>query len=1238
MRLSSWWSSVGDLPLLLRHGLLLACITPLGHAITFKSIPSDNLDLSKLGRVGLAGDFDSISLYQFEGQSQDSLGANRSSSILTRFPNGAFDQLAASDATIEVMCSFVLKSGTLAGVVVGGDFTSLGGKNSPGAAMYDPNTSTITPLTGLSGKVTALLCDSSSDRVYVGGAFKGANSSNAMVWVNGQGWNELPFKGFNGPVTSISKASNGHIIFGGSFTGLGNTTTPKNPDQQIINISGADITAVASTATTGLSDPRNIVCKTSGTDGPDNTWLLADNAQGFWKASFGFGFQPTKLRLYNTHLDGRGTKTWRFTAQPINGILNFTYIDPATGQNASCSSECPLSDNSTLKFQDFHFVNVIGMNGFQIDISAFYGKGGGLNGIEFFEDEIYSYAINKFNEPTCAGVQIASSASATGPWAVTPSGASASEYLTAAVGTSTEATVIFKPDIKQSGNYSVNIYTPGCNQDDSCSSRGRVNVSGIMSTGDTNSKFNTEIFQTNLFDKYDQIFFGYIEAGSSSFQASITLSPSEDQNNPNLKVVAQRVSFALTSPSTGGLNNIFEFDPTKAMIDASDFANSTFDKAGISIGVGSGVNTLATSDTTTFVGGNFSTDAFQNILAITDSGATALAGGSLNGEVLTAFVNGSSLYVGGNFTNTNANNVNGLGHVAVYDTLENTWASLGAGVNGTVTDVVPISLNVTENVTETVITVTGDFSQIIGFGGNPAIAVSGFAVWIPSQNNWLQNVKASTSVTGKLMAALDLPDGGSLFAGFLSSSQFNSNGVVQLSSPSGTASLSTFPVAIKRNALGSPSSFTKRATAGAIQNVTGVVTGLFYENGTSNITILGGHFTATGTSGSDINNLLFINNSNADTVTGVGSQINNDSTILALAIMDDTLWAGGFLSGNVNDADVNGLFSYNLKTSAFGTQPPALSGTNAAVKAIAVRPGTTDIYVGGSFSSAGSLQCPGVCVFTTSATRWDRPGSNLGGTAHAMMWQSPTSLIIAGELVINGGNASVATYDTKSQNWTMATGANTIPGPVTTMTTANNDGTELWVGGIASNGSTFLMKFDGTIWNPVGDVFGSGTNIQSLEVLPLSQNHGGTDLLSSNQALMITGSLNVPGFGNASAVIFNGTTFQPFALTSSYSKNGGSISQIFHAKKTVFSAARSRIARGFVVLIALAIALGLIFLLVVAGVVAERIRRKRDGYMPAPTSSYDNQNKILESRIPPEQLFGSLGQGRSGVEKQSTRI
>lgn len=251
-----------------------------------------------------------------------------------------------------------------------------------------------------------------------------------------------------------------------------------------------------------------------------------------------------------------------------------------------------------------------------------------------------------------------------------------------------------------------------------------------------------------------------------------------------------------------------------------------------------------------------------------------------------------------------------------------------------------------------------------------------------------------------------------------------------------------------------------------------------------------------------------------------------------------------------------------------------------------------------------------------------------------MVWGSQNTLIVGGSLLVNGVNISLASYSVKSENWTAIAGAAAIPGPVTALTAADNDASQLWVGGAATNGSAFLMKFDGTNWNSISESLGSGTDIRGLQVLSLSKNHASSSLVSASQTLMVTGSLNLPGFGNASAALFNGTTFQPFALTSTASNTGGSISQIFSQNQSFLSSPGGHLAKGFVVLIALGIALALTFLLVIAGVVAERIRKKREGYSPAPTSAFSGGM----SRVPPEQLFSSLGQGRSGVEKQSTLI
>jgi len=65
----------------------------------------------------------------------------------------------------------------------------------------------------------------------------------------------------------------------------------------------------------------------------------------------------------------------------------------------------------------------------------------------------------------------------------------------------------------------------------------------------------------------------------------------------------------------------------------------------------------------------------------------------------------------------------------------------------------------------------------------------------------------------------------------------------------------------------------------------------------------------------------------------------------------------------------------------------------------------------------------------------------------------------------------------------------------------------------------------------------------------------------------------------------------------------------------------------FVVLIGLAVSLGLMLLIVAAGVILDRIRKKREGYVPAPTSMYDRGSGM--QKIPPRQLLETLSQGRT---------
>lgn len=72
-------------------------------------------------------------------------------------------------------------------------------------------------------------------------------------------------------------------------------------------------------------------------------------------------------------------------------------------------------------------------------------------------------------------------------------------------------------------------------------------------------------------------------------------------------------------------------------------------------------------------------------------------------------------------------------------------------------------------------------------------------------------------------------------------------------------------------------------------------------------------------------------------------------------------------------------------------------------------------------------------------------------------------------------------------------------------------------------------------------------------MLPLTTDHATSSLMSSGEVLMVAGALVLPGFGNASAALFNGTSYEPFILTTSSSDTGGSLSQIFSQEQNFFN-------------------------------------------------------------------------------------
>jgi hypothetical protein len=367
-----------------------------------------------------------------------------------------------------------------------------------------------------------------------------------------------------------------------------------------------------------------------------------------------------------------------------------------------------------------------------------------------------------------------------------------------------------------------------------------------------------------------------------------------------------------------------------------------------------------------------------------------------------------------------------------------------------------------------------------------------------------------------------------------------------MQSQSGEVRLQELPVELSSSSSGSDSR--KRAILGS-QNITGVTSGAHYSGNNQNVTIFGGHFSATSTDGSTIENLMFLNGSNKDAVTGAPSGLDADSTILTLGVSGDLLWVGGKITGQLANTAINGLVLYDMATAGFRTvQPAALQGDNVIVNAISPQPGKSAVYVGGDFDSTSQgLTCASVCMYDTATSQWSTVGGGLGGTVSALFWTADKTLLAAGNLTVQNNETSLATYDTDNQVWTVVSSAG-IPGPVSAFCPATENGERMWVAGTATNGSTFLVDIDRNNNRPVLNAFETGTTIEGLQIMPLSQSHGATAFMDKDQVLLVTGQLNISGFGNAAAAYFNGTNVVPLILASTSNGDPGSISQVFSSK------------------------------------------------------------------------------------------
>lgn len=459
------------------------------------------------------------------------------------------------------------------------------------------------------GDVNGVLVD--GDLVYFGGEFEVEVNSDlghsAVIWDSSNNSTTLlPFLGFGNDsvINSILKLNNENILFTGNFSTFDNSTylinnnNSRNYSENIENIEvGTQISLREATwDADGTLDTSQFICP----DPSKEAWLNS-GPTGKLTCNFPNVLTLSKIRIYNSPNTDNEISLFRLLSMPSGGIMNLTYLDPMTHELKSCTEYCPLytrmalqraSDNATSErdfirfingnstnlkwtseYQEFAFVNQVPTSSLQFVAGNSYQSNVGLSGFQLYQESFPIFPNNSFNQPNCQSYMGGNSYSSllSGNFFTVQNDNS---YLMSTYIPNQDAKpeVSYLVDVVVPGNYTINLVTPGCLKDNTCSTRGIVNVT--VSDNKSNDILSSIlVYQNNNELKYDQIFSGQL---MDSVVVTVNYYSGLQTTTTTMSFVAGTVEVIRTSIDDGyineqlsigdntTLNGIFEYSPSNA--------------------------------------------------------------------------------------------------------------------------------------------------------------------------------------------------------------------------------------------------------------------------------------------------------------------------------------------------------------------------------------------------------------------------------------------------------------------------------------------------------------------------------------------------------------------------------------------------------------------------------------------------------------------------------------------------
>ncbi|ODQ80494.1 hypothetical protein BABINDRAFT_160772 [Babjeviella inositovora NRRL Y-12698] len=550
---------------------LFICQVTAQSIFQLQNISQPSINYNSIGsKLGFLGSYDGIGIYDYVNKTQNSLftanqhlyvvmeeGTSLTSAVLkvgefSGSPLAVVSQMIGINDAVLILGNYTLQTAS-------GSYISPTIFNTTDGSVIEVNSEKL-----IDGEVTAALV--LQETIYLGGdfVFNKTDFSGCQYDLESGQLQPLPFRGFGeaSVVSSIIKLQDSEtdlsVLFGGKFdtlgldqllnhtvfynvTGTNRSRSSNNSNitvqiDQLVSLNHAVIENTVDTIPSSLSGLAALVFRCAESS---NEWVLSDGTLGSVDIKLPFTVYPSKVRIYNSQSDDAGASLFRIYSFPAHGIMNLTYIDPATNELRVCDAWCPLQNasylqemasanpdgvystsfgsinGSTLSFsseyQEFGFINQIPTTELTLTVMGYYGTHVILDGLEVYQPYIFNYANNTLNEFGCGSDSFSLSELLSGSsWVTSNDGT----YIQSTISDTLNVGVVFHPNITYDGEYSILMYTPGCAASDACAERGIVNVT--VFDGFDKVLSETLLYQNNDNDKFDMLFNGNISVSASN--------------------------------------------------------------------------------------------------------------------------------------------------------------------------------------------------------------------------------------------------------------------------------------------------------------------------------------------------------------------------------------------------------------------------------------------------------------------------------------------------------------------------------------------------------------------------------------------------------------------------------------------------------------------------------------------------------------------------------------------------